>query len=113
MAAPLPEFVRIYRVTLVADGHGGREPSEALFHAASAKMIFRSGGEAVQAGAVQASGVIKVKLRMCSAAKGIVPSDVLTDRDGKRYNIRAVDTVTDAAWVWLDVEFGVADGGAS
>lgn len=109
MPAPLPHMVTFWRPDEVADSHGGFEAADAQVHAARARLIYKSGTEGVTAGAETARGMIKVKLRSCNAARSLLASDYMRDASGRRYNIRAVDPVTDPAFVWLDVEFGVGD----
>jgi head-tail adaptor len=109
MPAPLPYTVTFWRPGEAVDGHGGFEAVDAQVHSARARLIYKSGTEGVSAGAETARGVIKVKLRSCIAARSLLASDYMRDAAGRRYNIRAVDPVTDPAFVWLDVEFGVAD----
>lgn len=107
MTAPYPHKVSFLRASLVEDGHGGHVASEAEVHAAWVRMIFKSGSEGDEAGRQVGRGFIKIKMPSCVAARGLATDDVMIDRDGRRYNIRSVDPVTDAAAVWLDVEFGV------
>lgn len=115
MPAPYPHKVRFLRLSEVEDDHGGFERAEAEVLETRVCMIFKSGSETGDAGALRAKGMLKIKMRSSAASRGLIPSDVMIDRDDLRYNIRTVDAVTDASHVWLDVEFGVAterEGGA-
>lgn len=106
MQAPYPHRVTFHRVTDQRDemGVGVRVPVQV--HAARAKMIYKSGGESVSGGALQATGGIKVLIRRCPAALELTPADVMRDDGGRVYNIRSIDAVTDSSNVWIDVEHG-------
>lgn len=106
-AGKLRHRVRFLRAVESDDGHHGKDVAPVEIYACGAEMQFRSGGETVQGAVLRASGFIKVKIRSCVAARSLLASDVMRDREGRSYNLRAIDAVTDPAWVWIDAEFGV------
>lgn len=103
--------------TGVDDGLGGKTISWSEELQRSAKIIYQSGTEAVQAARLAGRSIYKVKLRNDSGTQQIttdwrardlrhglpsgVPGDTLP---GARYNITEVDALTDRAWVWLVIE---------
>lgn len=99
------------------DGFGGTTVGWAEEFQRSAKIIYQSGNEAVQAARLAGRSIYKVKLRNDSGTRQIttswrardvrhgLPSGVTGDTlPGARYNITEVDALTDRAWVWLVIE---------
>lgn len=101
----------------VDDGLGGKTIAWSQQIQRSAKVIYQSGNEAVQAARLAGRSIYKVKLRNDSGTRQIttnwrardvrhgLPSGVSGDPlPGARYSIQEVDALTDRAWVWLVIE---------
>lgn len=101
----------------VDDGLGGKTVAWSEQFQRSAKIIYQSGNEAVQAARLAGRSIYKVKLRNDSGTRQIstnwrardvrhgLPSGVSGDvLPGARYNIKEVDALTDRTWVWLVIE---------
>lgn len=108
------------------DGLGGKTIGWAEEFQRSAKIIYQSGNEAVQAARLAGRSIYKVKLRTDSGTRQIttnwrartvrhgLPSGVAGDAlPGARYNIKEVDWQTDPAWVWLVIEGDVTPAGGN
>jgi head-tail adaptor len=103
------------------DGFGGKTMGWAEEFQRSAKMIYQSGSEAVQAARLAGRSIYKIKLRNDSGTRRIstdwrardvrrglpdgVGADVLP---GNRWNVVEVDTITDPIWIYIVVEGGVS-----
>jgi head-tail adaptor len=105
----------------VDDGYGGRSASWSQMFTIWGEMIYRRGGEEVQAADLAAVAEYKVRLRSTALSrsitgscrmrtvKGGLPSGVAGDTlPGARFNVREVDTLSDVGNVWLVAESGVA-----
>lgn len=104
-----------------SDGYGntkGAWQERCVVHAA---FRPRGGSEAVMAARLEGRNLIGVYVRASSATRQITTewrmrdvrvADPTTGDDlpGIKYNIVHVDAVTDRAWVYLDVQSGVAAG---
>lgn len=99
------------------DSFGGKVVGWSQEIIRSAKIIYQSGNESVQAARLAGRSIYKVKLRSDSGTRSIttdwrardvrrgLPSGVDDDvLPGNRYNIREADAITDRAWVWLVIE---------
>ncbi len=74
-----------------------------------AKFSYAGGGEAVMAARLEGREVFKVNVRSDSLTMTIKSGWQMRDaRLGTVYAIDAVDNITDPAWIYLDVETGVA-----
>ncbi len=95
--------------TKTPDGYCGLGTGWSEVHADRAEFIYQKGAEAIEAGRLTGTVMLKVRIDSCGAARALTVKHKMRDvRTGTEYNIRQVDVVTDQDSVWLVVESGVA-----
>lgn len=103
------ELVVFERFSEADDGYGGRERVWSELETASVSFIYQSGSEVVDGAALQGVSRYKIKARPTSAVLTLTPRDRMRDtRRDVIYNIRKVDAIANRAWVFIEVESGVA-----
>ena len=109
-AGSLNRRVAFDRRTEVDDGYGNTVSGDFTqqFECA-AEFRPRGGSEAVVAARLEGRNVFGVYIRSSLQARQVTTDWRMRDvREGTVYAVRAVDSVTDRAWVYLTVESGVA-----
>lgn len=93
----------------VDDGAGN---TEGVFQEAmKLRAVFRprGGSEAVMAGRLEGRNTLGVYVRSSAQTRMIASDWQMRDRStGEVYAVRIVDSVTDPAWVYIEVQTGVA-----
>lgn len=113
MAAPTAGRLR-HRVAFdiretVDDGAGNRRGGWVQQFACAAELRHRGGSEGVLAARLEGRNVMGVYVRSSRQTRRVTTDwRMRDDRLGTEYAIRAVDGITDPAWVYLTVESGVA-----
>lgn len=94
---------------MAPDGYGGQTRTWAEALTCWAELVYDRGREAVQAGGLTGSAVLRVRVRANAATRAITTDYRMRDLTrGIVFNVRESDPVTDPAFVWLRVEQGVA-----
>lgn len=92
-----------------SDGGGGSVDGFVDQFTVWAEFRYSGGSEAVQAARLEGRNTFKVVIRSSSQSRQITSDWQARDaRRGTKFQIRAVDNVTDPAWVYLVVEQGAA-----
>ena len=109
-AGSLRERVAFDVRTPIDDGYGNTVSGEfEQQFECSAEFRPRGGSESVMAARLEGRNVFGVYIRSSIQARQITTDWRMRDvRRGTVYAIKAVDGVTDRAWVYLTVESGVA-----
>lgn len=103
------------------DGYGGWSVAWSQQFMAWGEVIYRRGGEEMQAAAQTATSTFKIRIPSDPASRALtgeyrmrtvdvgLPSGETGDAlPGARYNLREVDALSDSAHVWVVAEAGVA-----
>jgi len=109
-AGSLSERVAFDKRTDIDDGYGNTVAGDFIEqYACAAEFRPRGGSEAVIAARLEGRNIFGVYIRSSVNARLISTDYQMRDvRRGTAYAIRAVDSITDRAWIYLTVESGVA-----
>jgi head-tail adaptor len=109
-AGSLSERVAFDKRADVDDGYGNTVAGDFIEqYSCWAEFRPRGGSEAVVAARLEGRNIFGVYIRSSNQARQITTDWRMRDtRRGTVYAIKAVDVITDRAWIYLTVESGIA-----
>ena len=108
VAGQLSERFAFEEPTLTDDSYGGTTEGFTERVVASARRVFKRGGEGVLAARLEGKQPAIITVRSSLGARAITPAWRARDvRTGALYNIRSVEPTEDRAWLEMLIEGGV------
>jgi len=104
-AGNLTERVAFDAPSGTTDAFGGTSEAWTAGDPVAAQWIFQRGSEAVEAARLAGRQMFKIKVRSSTATRAVTTDYRMRDvRRGDAYNIVNVDSITDRAWVYIEIE---------
>lgn len=106
-AGQLSERFAFEEPTQTEDGYGGTTEGFTERAVASARRVFKRGGEGVLAARLEGKQPAIITIRASAASRAITTAWRARDvRTGALYNIRSVEPTEDRAWLEMLIEGG-------